>query len=291
MGNERVRPEATMNEQSILQPERARTPAAAKRPEPSMTDYRLGIPPLDRLLSPVRAGTNLLAVGPPLSGADTFVYNVLGAGLADREAAILVSTGLSGEDSLDALRRHGVDLEALPGPLGIVDCVSQTIGLSVGDTERIKRVSSPVNLTGIAVAATAFLQEFWTRHRTRKMRFVVHNLGTILMYSDLRTVFRFLHVFAGRMKTARGLGLYVVEGGAPDGEALPYLKQLVDQVVEMKEEDGRRFMRVVEPRRTTSWIPYRVEAGRILAGGEPDRETVERIRGSILRGEGPETRR
>jgi KaiC/GvpD/RAD55 family RecA-like ATPase len=236
-----------------------------------MADYRLGIPLLDDRLSPVRAGTNLMIVGPPLSGADLLVYNILRAGLADGEAGILVSTGMGGEDCLEALRSHNADPFTSDGPLGVVDCLSQTIGMNAGDTDLIKRVSSPVNLTGIAVAATAFLQEFWTKRRSRKMRFVVHNLSTMLLYSDVRTVFRFLHVFAGRMKTARGLGVYVVEGKTGDEEVLPFLKQLVDGVIELRAGEGRLFMRAVGPRGAIPWIPYRVEAGQILPEGETQR--------------------
>jgi len=29
---------------------------------------------------------------------------------------------------------------------------------------------------------------------------MVHSLSTLLMYSDLQTVFRFLHVFTGRIR-------------------------------------------------------------------------------------------
>jgi len=33
-------------------------------------------------------------------------------------------------------------------------------------------------------------------------RVMVHSLSTLLMYSDLQTVFRFLHVFTGRIQSA-----------------------------------------------------------------------------------------
>lgn len=234
-----------------------------------MADYKLGIPGLDQAIPQVRGGTNFLVVGPPQSGKEVIVHNATYAGLTEGEAAILVSTGLSGEDAWRWFQANGMDLEPAKGRVGIVDCVSQTIGLSVGDTERIKRVSSPVNLTGISVAITGFFEEFWMKRGIRKARLSIHSLSTMLMYSNLQTVFRFLHVFTGRIKSADALGFYVIEEGMHDAQTLTTLKQLADGIIEVKIENDRPAMRVTMTGKACPWIPFEVDGGRVKPQGPP----------------------
>lgn len=231
-----------------------------------MADYKLGIPGLDEFIPQVRGGSNFLIVGPPMSGKEVLVHNATYAGLMEGEAAIMVSTGLSGEDAWKWFQASGMDLEPVKARVGVVDCVSQTIGLSVGDTERIKRVSSPVNLTGISVAITGFFEEFWMKRGVRKARLSIHSLSTMLMYSNLQTVFRFLHVFTGRIKSADALGFYVIEQGMHDDQTLNTLKQLADGVIEVKIENDQPSMRAATTGKVTPWVPFRVEGGRVKAG-------------------------
>lgn len=231
-----------------------------------MADYKLGIPGLDEALPQVRGGSNFLVVGPPMSGKEVLVHSATYSGLSEGEAAIMVSTGLSGEDLWKWFQTNGMDLEASKGRVGLVDCVSQTIGLSVGDTERIKRVSSPVNLTGISVAITGFFEEFWMKRGVRKARLSIHSLSTMLMYSNLQTVFRFLHVFTGRIKSADALGFYVIEQGMHDDQTMNTLKQLADGVIEVKMESDQALMRATITGKVTPWTPFRIEGGRVKPG-------------------------
>lgn len=231
-----------------------------------MADYKLGIPGLDEVLSPIRGGSNFLVIGPPMSGKEVLVHNATYSGLSEGEAAIMVSTGLSGEDVWKWFQANGMDLEPSKGRVGVVDCVSQTIGLSVGDTERIKRVSSPVNLTGISVAITGFFEEFWMKRGVRKARLSIHSLSTMLMYSNLQTVFRFLHVFTGRIKSADALGFYVIEQGMHDDQTMNTLKQLADGVIEVKVEGDKTLMRAATTGKMTPWLPFQIEGGRVKVG-------------------------
>jgi len=60
---------------------------------------------------------------------------------------------------------------------------------------------------------------------------MVHSLSTLLMYSDLQTVFRFLHVFTGRIQSVNGLGLFSIDSTSHDEQAMNTLKQLFDGVI------------------------------------------------------------
>ncbi|MFB6142728.1 MAG: recombinase RecA, partial [Halorientalis sp.] len=67
-------------------------------------------------------------------------------------------------------------------------------------------------------------------------RVMLDSISTLLMYSDLRTVFRFMHVFTSRIENAGAFGIHVIEATAHDEETMNTLKQLFDGVVHTDRE-------------------------------------------------------
>jgi len=90
-------------------------------------------------------------------------------------------------------------------------------------------------MTGIGINFSSFLQEFYTERELRQNRIVFDSLSTLLMYSDLQTVFRFMHVFTSRVDDANAIGLYTIDSTAHDIEAMNTLKQLFDGIVIVEE--------------------------------------------------------
>jgi len=74
---------------------------------------------------------------------------------------------------------------------------------------------------------------------------MVHSLSTLLMYSDLETVFRFLHVFTGRIQSVDGLGLFCIDSTAHEDQTTNTLTQLFDGIVELS-EDGEVSVRLAQ---------------------------------------------
>ncbi|MFT4957855.1 MAG: hypothetical protein ACI9EZ_001173, partial [Halobacteriales archaeon] len=101
-----------------------------------------------------------------------------------------------------------------------------------------KYASSPVDMTGIGIQLSEFLEEFYEVRGHQQNRILLHSVSTLLMYSDLQTVFRFLHVFTGRVQSADGLGLYVIDSTAHDEQTMNTLKQLFDGIINVEEGDG-----------------------------------------------------
>ena len=143
--------------------------------------------------------------------------------------------------------------------VGIVDCVTKTLGMGTHDTENIKRASSPVDLTGIGVKISQFFEEFLMKKSMQRTRLCINSLSTIIMYSNIRTVFRFLHVFTGRVKAANALGIYVVESEMHDPQTIATLKQLFDGMNEIKASGGGYAMQVVRLlSKPTPWFDYEI---------------------------------
>jgi len=185
----------------------------------------------------LESGTNLLITGPPLSGKRRLALDILADGTRQEEGAIVVTTKDSGDKILSEYKKRIDDVENRP--LGVVDCVTKQRGVgSAEDGPQLKYASSPVDMTGIGIKLSEFLQDFYERRGLQQNRVLMHSVSTLLMYSDLQTVFRFLHVFTGRVQSANGLGLYVIDSTAHDDQTMNTLTQLFDGVIELSENDA-----------------------------------------------------
>ena len=181
-------------------------------------------------------GTNVMIAGPPMTGKRDLALDVLASGAERGEGSIVVST----KDSAPKILEHFAEITSVEEyEIGVVDCVTRQRGIGTVDEDdpRVKYASSPVDLTGIGIKLSEFLQEFYELRECTENRIVLHSVSTLLMYSDLRTVFRFLHVFTGRIQSADALGLCVIDSTAHDDQTMNTLKQLFDVIVELEETD------------------------------------------------------
>jgi len=182
-------------------------------------------------------GTNLLISGPPMTGKRRVAFQILARGTENGEGVIVVSTKDGAEKVFDEYDSFAPDIE--DAPVGIVDCVTKQQGAGdVEDSAHVKYASSPVDMTGIGIKLSEFLEEFYDGRGVKRNRILLHSISTLLMYSNLQTVFRFLHVFTGRVQSADALGLYVIDSTAHDDQTMNTLKQLFDGVIEVDEDEA-----------------------------------------------------
>lgn len=228
-----------------------------------MSDYTLGIKELDDAVGGIKKGSNIMFIGPPMSGKEAILNYIVYHGATKNENAIItVTTRESAAHILDWFKENKL---ALPmSRIGIVDCVTKTLGGAAVDSENIKIASSPVDLTGIGVKISQFFEEFFMKKNTRKIQLHINSLSTILMYSNIQTVFRFLHVFTGRIKAAGALGIYVIESGMHDEQAIATLKQLFDGMIEIKSENDKNLIRIAGlSSKPTPWFEYEIEGANV----------------------------
>jgi len=228
-----------------------------------MTDYTFGIKELDNAIEGIRRGSNILMIGPPMSQKEVILYNIMYNGATVNENAVVtVSTHDSGTQILDWLKENK-PVFPLSG-IGIIDCITKSIGGNAVESENIKIAVSPLDLTGIGVRIGQFFEDFLKKKDFKKIQLHINSLSTLLMYSNINTVFRFIHVFTGRIKATGGLGIFVMESGMHDEQAIATLKQLFDGVIEIKTEKDVKYIRIMGlSTKPTLWFEYEIEGGNL----------------------------
>lgn len=182
----------------------------------------------DRLpIRPIPTGTNVLIVGPPLDGARRLLFELL-ADDDGSEGMILVTTDVSGEEAIEDYRACGGEFE--PDRMCVVDC-SQQNRASEGP---IRQVASPEDLTGIGIEFSSLYESLHSRDRSL-VRVGLNSVSTLLVYADdFRTVYRFLHTFTSRIRTADGLGVAAIDPEAAEETALGTITQAFDAQIEVR---------------------------------------------------------
>lgn len=222
------------------------------RPETKLR-YKLGVPQLDRSLGDVPEGTNLLVADTSMSGEAGFVAEVVSEGVENGEGTVYVTTDDTAEECLGRYDAAGTDR------FGVVDCVTGSHETEEPH-EMVEFADSPSDMTGIGVKVSSLLKEFREERGIERNRVFLDSVSTLLMYSDLETVFRFLHVFTGRIRSIDALGVFVIDPDMHDEKEYSTMRQLFDGVVEVEEDDEGTRVRVVgltdEP---TDWVVLREE--------------------------------
>jgi len=232
-----------------------------------MNDYALGIKELDNAIGGIRKGSNIMLIGPPMSGKELILNCIMYHGATiNKNAVITVTTRESAPHILEWFKENKLNLPL--DRIGIIDCVSKTLGGAVREDENIRIANSPVDLTGIGVKISYFFEEFITKKNIRKNQLHMNSISTILMYSNIQTVFRFLHVFTGRIKSTGSLGIYLIESGMHDEQTLATIKQLFDGIIEIESVDDKNFIRIIGlSSKPTPWFEYEIEGANLRIAG------------------------
>lgn len=198
-----------------------------------MHKYRLGLEKLDAAIDGVSGGIGILVEGPSISGKEAIVYSLIRQGLDDGEGVVLIPTMETGEN---VVASYGNTKN-----LRVVDCMSRPLGLDRLDSANVKYVNGPGDITGMGVWTGRLLAEF----SGRPVRLCIDSLSTLLMYSSLQLIFRFLHMLNGKVFAAGGLSVGVVDESMHDQKTMASLRQLYKAALELKEGEDACYVRAV----------------------------------------------
>lgn len=176
-------------------------------------------------------GTSALVSG-EARGARMAFYDAVADGLEAGEAAILVTTNDSPEQVIAALRDR-TTIEA--DRLGIVDATGDGED-EVIDGVTVRTVGSTGDLTGLSLAFAKQLQLLEERGLADRVRVGVDSVSTLMMYAEVQTVFRFLHVFTSRLGSADLLGLFTLTPDMHDEKAVNTVRTLFDTEAQVEGE-------------------------------------------------------
>ncbi|MFB6354173.1 MAG: RAD55 family ATPase [Halobacteriales archaeon] len=199
----------------------------------------------------LRAGSYLLA-GPAMSGKYALLLDFVAEGVSQGDGVLYVTTNESAGPIIeDVTERVGT----LPDRLRVVDCVAERQGTEDRyPPERVEYVSSPGDLTGIGIGVSEQVRRF-EEAGVDRVRICFYSLSTLLMYAELETVFRFLHVLAGRVDSIGAVGLFALDPTTHEESTVSTLKQLFDGVIEVRLDDGPQARLVGVPGGDGEWVP------------------------------------
>jgi len=198
---------------------------------------------------PIRAGTSILLTGPTHAGTRQLAFRLLAG--QPSEGAIVITTNSRASRVIDDCRASGMDVN--PDRIGVVDCVDDEDG-SV--PARVLTVSGPADLTGIGMRYSKLYQGFYEGEIDR-VRTGVCSVSTLLSFSDLRTVSRFVHTVIGRIDGVDGFGVFLIDPETQDERTVSTVGQFCGGRIEVRDgDDGPELRTRGLARGSGEWTPF-----------------------------------
>jgi hypothetical protein len=171
----------------------------------------------------------------------------------DGDGSIVVTTNRDAGRIAADCERNGLALTT--DSAAIIDCVGDE---GAGVPARLLTVAGPADLTGIGMRFSDVYREF-TRDSVDRVRTSVVSISTLVTFSDLRTVARFVHTLTARVAAIGGLGVLLVDPTNHDERTVGTLAQFCDGRVMVRDgADGPelRVRGLADQRR--DWVAFDV---------------------------------
>lgn len=201
-----------------------------------------GVRTIEDRIGGFRPPANILLLAPPFSDAERLAYALVGPEVHD--AAVVIATDDDATDVCSAF-------EGDEGQVFVLDCITKSVVPGATDTEQVRYVGSPADLTGMGIKFTRILDVI-QRMGTGgdggggQVRVFVNSLSSFLLYTKLEAVYRFFHIFSARIRRLDGIGLYLLNPGSVDDKTVSILKQLMTGILVVEaceDEPGVHLLR------------------------------------------------
>jgi len=176
----------------------------------------------------------VLLLGNSLDGKKKAMYEYVRSCTKKNELLLFVTT----DSSPESIKIELVKDKVFFGKnIRFIDCYSQQANESVGDTEEIRRIPSPMALNEMSIALAEIEKEFYAKSPKHKVIF--NSLSTLLLYSNPQAIARFLQVTIARIKNAGGSGIFTIEKGMHDEQVITTITHLMDGVIEFEKKEDK----------------------------------------------------
>lgn len=186
-------------------------------------------------VGPVAPGSTVLVSGEQFSRAEDVARSMVLDGGRHDEGALFITTTLPCGKFLDACRRTHPSVD--PTRLGVVDCTGQDIG-EVDPDLPVRSVATQGDLTGMGIEFSSLYESLYGTVRDGRVRVGLLGLSSLVMYVDVRTLFRFAQTLSGRIQSAGGLGVFTIDPSAHDSRTVSVLGQVADGKVDVETTDA-----------------------------------------------------
>lgn len=162
-------------------------------------------------------GVSLLLTGSSTSTTEQLLDVVAPV---DDERAIVITMNTGAKTVVRELERRGADRSRI----GIIDCTNAETDI---DGVPVRHLNSPGDLTGISLEFAKLLDRDDDDASVRA-RIGVASVSTALMYTELRTMFRFLHVFTARIRSGDMFGVFSLDPTMHEEKAHNTIRSVFD---------------------------------------------------------------
>lgn len=191
--------------------------------------------PLERISS----GTTLLVTGPRRLTTPV-TERILLEGRDETEGSILVSTNTTGRNFVRTCESQFPEVS--PETVGFVDATGRA-DIDVGTSMQLRSVSSTGDLTGISIALSILHSDLSAEGLTN-IRSGFVSLSILLLYTNAKTITRFVHTISGRIRATDGLGVFVLDPSMHERSVVHMLEHVCDGHIQVDFRDGGTCLRV-----------------------------------------------
>ena len=207
----------------------------------------------DLPLAPVATGTTLVVRGPPEAAPDELAMQLLTPTPQNKGGTVLVDTD---DVPRRTAERWTAVTETPASRLGVVGC-DDTHDAGAETLGAVACVSQPSDLTGLGIQYSKLARSFSGGPRGR-LRVGLDSVSTLVLFcDDVQSVYRFLHTFTGRIRSAGQLGVFVFSPSMHDDRVSNIISQPFDAAVDVRlTDEGVREMRVTGlADQPSTWTP------------------------------------
>ncbi len=197
----------------------------------------------DLLLGGYPFGSSILVYGPSFVGKEVLVNQFMAEGLIKGVPILWVLTDKTPADIRNEMSFIVSGYEEYEG-LGLVryvDGYSHTVD-DPADDPYTTYLNSPDDLDAMMSAVNEIADGFRSEHAYYRVGF--RSLSTLIAYSNINSVFRFLNPFVGRRKKERSVSMFLLEKGMQEQQEIQMLGMIMDGMLDFTVDQQRNFFSV-----------------------------------------------
>jgi len=184
-------------------------------------EYSLGINGAELNVPP---GSNILVMGDIFSGKDVLARSFMRDGLENGDICVFVTLNDTADNLLNEIKCDKDNLY-------IVDCISSRFGPAPRSSKNVFFIDNPMNLAHIMV----MVEDLVDKGKGGDVRVVIDSVSTLLMYSHLKVVFKFLHMLTAKIRSAGAVSLMLLEDNVHDDMEVRTLQPLYNGIVHLSD--------------------------------------------------------